>query len=130
MDKMDNRGKRWSEEEEEQMVHLFENGATPEAVASRHGRSAKAVMLRLGSMLDKGHGVRLRNVSDSVLTKAREMFASEASSAAASATAYAPTKGGADQHALMKILAVLEEIREEVHKMRAHLKKHENKKKS
>lgn len=116
---MDNRGKRWSDEEEQQMIHLLENGATAEAVASRHGRSAKAVMLRLGSIMDKGHGARLRNVSDAVLAKAKDMFASEALSSAAPA---APTKGG-DQHALMKILAVLEEIREEVHKMRAHLKK-------
>lgn len=113
---MDNRGKRWSDEEEQQMIHLLENGATAEAVASRHGRSAKAVMLRLGSIMDKGHGGRLRNVSDAVLAKAKDMFASEA------AAPVAPTKGG-DQHALMKILAVLEEIREEVHKMRVHLKK-------
>jgi len=116
---MDNRGKRWSDEEEEQMIHLLENGATPEAVASRHGRSTKAVMLRLGSMMDKGHGVRVRNVSEAVLAKARDMFASESVAASPAAAA----RGGGDQHALMKILAVLEEIREEVHKMRAHLKK-------
>lgn len=99
------------------MILMFENGASADAVASRHGRSAKAVMLRLGSILEKGHGGRLRNVSDAILTRAKEMLASEASAAS-------PSGGqGRDQHVLIKILGVLEEIRDDVHKLRAYLKK-------
>lgn len=116
---MDNRGKRWSEEEEDQMISLFENGATPDAVASRHGRSTKAVLLRLGAMAEKGNSQhRLRRISEPIITKAKEMLASEAATAT-------PLSNGrnSDSHALMKILAVLEEIREEIHKMRSMLKK-------